>query len=101
MDDMLYFECYSGISGDMAVAALLDLGADAQGLKEVLSGIDAKGFDVVISRRTASGLDCADFDVVVDKDHQTHDHDMEYLYGHLGGHDHPHGGGAPRTARDL
>ena len=35
--NQLYLECYSGISGDMFVASLLDLGASKEVLEEVLS----------------------------------------------------------------
>ena len=93
MSNILYFECASGISGDMTVAALLDLGADTERLEKVLSTIPADGFSVKISRVKKSGIDCMDFDVVVDKEHETHDHDMEWLYGHEHGHeeDHDHG----------
>lgn len=77
----LYLECYSGISGDMAVASMLDLGADEKGLISALNSIDAKGFDIKISRVQKSGIDCCDFDVILDAHHENHDHDMEYLYG--------------------
>lgn len=79
---ILYWECSSGISGDMAVASLLDAGADEKVLLEVLKTIPAHGFDIKISRVSKSGLDCCDFNVVLDKDHENHDHDMEYLFGH-------------------
>ncbi len=86
----LYFECTSGISGDMTVAALLDLGAELGVLLKAMDSIKAEGFDIKISRVKKSGLDCMDFDVVLDKDHDGHDHDMEYLYGHLHGTDSEH-----------
>ncbi|MCR4695542.1 MAG: LarC family nickel insertion protein [Pseudobutyrivibrio sp.] len=84
--ESLYFETTSGISGDMTVAALLDLGADQKVLMTALDSIKAQGFEIKISRVKKSGLDCLDFDVVLDRDHDGHDHDMNYLYGHLEGH---------------
>lgn len=86
----LYFECNTGISGDMTVAALLDAGASEEVLMKALSGINDEGFEVKISRVKKSGLDCCDFDVVLDSEHENHDHDMEYLYGHDHDHDHHH-----------
>ena len=36
-----------------------------------------------------SGIDACDFDVVLDKEHENHDHDMGYLHGHEhGGYSH-------------
>ena len=83
MGKTLYLECNSGISGDMTVGALLDLGADVQLLAEVLSTVKAEGFRVAYTRVKRAGLDCMDFDVILDEAHDGHDHDMEYLYGHL------------------
>lgn len=88
MGKTLYLECESGISGDMTVAALLDLGADQQVLREALASLPVQGFDIRISMVKKSGLDACDFDVILDKEHENHDHDMEYLHGHTHGHDH-------------
>ena len=82
MGKTLYLECYSGISGDMTVAALLDLGADCLVLDRVLKSLKVSGFETKISRVVKSGIDACDFDVVLDKEHENHDHDMEYLHGH-------------------
>ena len=94
MKNKLYLECTSGISGDMTVAALLDLGADREKLIKTLESLPVKGFDIRISRVVKSGIDACDFDVLLDKDHENHDHDMEYLHGHVHEnetHQHSHG----------
>jgi hypothetical protein len=79
MSQILYLECYSGISGDMTVAALLDLGADLQVLKKALESLPISGFETIISRVKKAGLDVCDFQVVLE--HDNHDHDMTYLHG--------------------
>ena len=100
MRNKLYLECTSGISGDMTVAALLDLGADQKKLVRTLKSLPVKGFDIKISRVMKSGIDACDFDVLLDHDHENHDHDMKYLHGDDGDfhghnhekHHHDHGG---------
>ena len=92
MSKTLYLECYSGISGDMTVAALLDLGADREVLKESLKSLPVDGFRTEITRVKKSGLDACDFSVILEQDN--HDHDMEYLHGseksYTGHHEHSH-----------
>ena len=83
MGKSLYLEASSGIAGDMFVAALLDLGADRKALDRAVSSIPAKGFTVEIGRVQKAGIDCCDFNVILDRDHENHDHDMAYLYGPL------------------
>lgn len=90
----LYLECSSGISGDMSVAALLDLGADPEKLREALDSLPLDGYDINITRVSKSGIDACDFDVRLEKPYENHDHDMNYLHG-ANGHTHSHGHGAP------
>ena len=75
----LYLECSSGISGDMAVAALLDLGADRSALDVMLDSISYLDFDVSITETSRSGIRCTDFDVTLPDGNP--DHDTEYLHG--------------------
>lgn len=89
MGSTLYLECSSGISGDMTVAALLDLGADQEVMKKAIASLPVEGFSTEVSRVKKSGLDACDFLVRLDEEHENHDHDMEYLHGE-GGHVHSH-----------
>ena len=89
---ILYLECNSGISGDMTVAALLDLGADRQILLDALSSLPLTGYSIEIKDVYKSGIRACDFNVILD--HDNHDHDMDYLHGHAhsiaGEHNHTH-----------
>ena len=87
MKNSLYLECASGISGDMTVAALIDLGADKGLLQKALDSIPLD-FKTEITRVKKNGIDCCDFNVILEE--ENHDHDMEYLFGHEHNHDHHH-----------
>ena len=88
---VLVLNASSGISGDMTVGALLDLGADQNVLMKALDSLHLEGADVVISRVKKSALDACDFDVVLDEAHENHDHDMAYLHPDHEEHRHDHG----------
>ena len=75
----LYLDLISGIAGDMFIAALLDLGVDAQRLERELKKLKLNGYHLHISRQQKSSIAGVKFDV-----HLAHDHD------HNHGHDHVH-----------
>lgn len=80
-NNILYLECSSGISGDMTVAALLDLGADRHILERSLKSLPLDGYEIEIQDVFKSGIRACDFCVNLDSLHENHDHDMEYLHG--------------------
>lgn len=88
----------SGISGDMTVAALLDLGASEEHLREQLATLPVDGFTIAVTRVSKHGIDACDFDVQLAEELENHDHDMVWLYGneaaaeHTHEHDHDHEG---------
>ena len=45
-----YFDCYSGISGDMILGALFDLGVDPGKIRKALQTLDLKGYKLKASR---------------------------------------------------
>ena len=90
MGQKLYLECYSGISGDMTVAALSGLMKDRTPLFCVLDHMPVEGFSYELKQVKKSGIDAWDFLVKLDAEHENHDHDMEYLHGHSHTHDHDH-----------
>jgi pyridinium-3,5-bisthiocarboxylic acid mononucleotide nickel chelatase len=85
----LYFDCFSGISGDMTIGALLDLGVDLDYLKSELRKLPVEGYDLKVSRVTRSNISAMKFDVLMDDGKRGHDH--EGGHGHHGHHhDHEH-----------
>ena len=85
---MLYLECATGISGDMVVASLLDLGADRAKLDQVLRSLRLDGFDYAVTRGHSHGMEGCDFDVRLAA--EEHHHDPGHEHDHEHGHDHPH-----------
>lgn len=79
----LYFECNSGISGDMSVAALLDLGADEEKLKKALESLKLNDeFSYFVSKKQVNAIMATDFDVVLPEHHEHHEHHDNHSHHH-------------------
>lgn len=87
---ILYLECFSGISGDMTVGALLDLGVDPDKLRQALDSLHVGGYSLHIGRTTKNGIDACDFDVILEQD--AHEHEHEHMHEHHHDHSHEHRG---------
>ncbi len=67
-----YFDCFSGVSGDMALGALLACGADEAAFRQALAGLSVPGYELKIERVTRGGLAATDVDVVLVEQEQGH-----------------------------
>ena len=98
----LYFDCSSGISGNMTLAALTEIIGDENYLIEELKKLHIDGYTIDISKKVKNGITGTHVDVILTHQHEHshtheehihhHDHDEEYLHenDHEHGHEHHH-----------
>ena len=51
-----YFDCYNGISGDMTLGALIDLGLPVEDLRQALSSLPVSGYTIEVERVKRCGI---------------------------------------------
>jgi uncharacterized protein (TIGR00299 family) protein len=91
----LYLDLSSGISGDMFVAALIDLGVEASQLEQVLGKLPLDGYHLHVKRGHKGSLEGVKFDVHLGGDHHhgahSHSHAHNHSHEHSHAHSHEHG----------
>lgn len=71
---VLYFDCFSGISGDMTLGALIDCGVDCEKFKRELAKLNIDGYEIDITRGMKNGISGTDVNVILEVDHDGNDH---------------------------
>jgi len=93
---ILYYDCFVGISGDMNLAAMIDLGVDPGHLRAELDKLGLDGeFELAVSQDARNGINGTRVDVLlpgreVGAGHD-HPHGHDHGHGHPHDHDHAHG----------
>ena len=68
MEKAIYFDCFSGISGDMVLGALIDLGVDFKKVKAELGKLDLKGYEIKAEKTNKMGIIGTDVKVKCSED---------------------------------
>jgi uncharacterized protein (TIGR00299 family) protein len=80
---ILYYDCFSGISGDMNLGALLDLGIDKKYLIEELKKLSLKEYEIKVSRGVRKGIEGTKVDVILlEHNHEQHNAEDEGRHSH-------------------
>jgi pyridinium-3,5-bisthiocarboxylic acid mononucleotide nickel chelatase len=75
---ILYYDCFAGISGDMNLGAMVDLGVDAGYLRNELLKLPVHGYHILADRDSRKGISGTRFQVVIDNDHKHHHEDHHH-----------------------
>src|SRR5690606_29663295 len=93
---VLYFDCFSGVSGDMMLGALLDLGIDQNKFLDELNKLNLPGYDIIIEKKVIDSITVTDVNIIVEGiedssgDHHNHQHNHSHDHNHSHGHNHSH-----------
>lgn len=107
---VLYFDAFSGVSGDMTVGALLALGVDFDHLKAEIAKLPLSGYELRQSWRHVHGIRACKFDVEIARNGLGlgSEHEHGHHHGHAEHAHHPHataaegeGGHDHRSFRDI
>ena len=101
-EKILYFDCSAGISGDMTLGALLDLGADKKVFLAELEKLHLEGYEIAFETTQRNAITATHVNVILTGQEQAHDHTHEHDHEHTHDHSHDHGHGHfHRSFRDI
>jgi pyridinium-3,5-bisthiocarboxylic acid mononucleotide nickel chelatase len=92
---VLYLDCQSGISGDMTLSALIDLGADIDFIREQLGKLPIDPFSLQVKQVDKRGMTAKLLDLHFEEEQDEHHH--HHVGGHHHSHDHHHEDGHEHT----
>jgi uncharacterized protein (TIGR00299 family) protein len=81
----LYLDIFSGISGDMFLGAMIDLGVDATALEAELAKLNLDGYQLHVFRKTKANIEGVKFDVhllPVKGGEHSHEHGHSHSHSH-------------------
>jgi uncharacterized protein (TIGR00299 family) protein len=90
---ILYYDCFAGISGDMNLAAMIDLGVDVGYLTGELQKLKLEGYEIRVSEQQRKGITGTQVDVLLTGNEHEHDHHHDHVHSHGNeqhGHSHGH-----------
>ncbi|MDR0537797.1 MAG: nickel pincer cofactor biosynthesis protein LarC [Tannerellaceae bacterium] len=95
----LYFDCFAGISGDMTLAAFIDLGVSTEQLINELKKLDLPGWEIKVSDVFKHGIAAKHVDVITESEKHSHSHKaFHFFHTHSHSHAHSH---VHRTMADI
>ena len=93
---VLFFDCFSGISGDMAVGALCDLGVKPSAFEWELSKLEIGEFHMHFERQKRKSVEGVKFSIhegavhTHEQDEEEHSHEHSHAHEHEHAHSHTH-----------
>lgn len=109
---ILYFDCFSGISGDMALGALLDAGLDEKKFLNELAKLNLDEYEIKIEKGIKRGItgknvivniknSCSHEHSHASNSNQKHEHEHGHSHGHEHSHSHSEKGGRQRNYAQI